>query len=89
MEDHIMETIIFIAIGCLAGFVAGKLIRGGGFGLIVNAVLGILGSVVGGWLLSLLGISWGGLIGQIGTAVIGAIVILWLASLFSGKKSKK
>lgn len=84
-----METIIFIAIGCLAGFVAGKLIRGGGFGLIVNAVLGILGSVVGGWLLSLLGISWGGLIGQIGTAVIGAIVILWLASLFSGKKSKK
>lgn len=81
-------TIIFILIGCLAGFLAGKLMRGGGFGFIVNSVLGIIGGLVGGWLLSLIGISWGGLIGQIGTAVIGAVVILAIASLFN-KKGKK
>ena len=83
-----LGTIIFILIGCLAGFLAGKLMRGGGFGFIVNSVLGIIGGLVGGWLLSLLGISWGGLIGQIGTAVIGAVVILAIASLFN-KKGKK
>lgn len=77
-----INTIIFIAIGCLAGFVAGKIMRGGGFGFIVNSVLGIIGGVVGGWLLSLLNITWGGMLGQIGTAVIGAMVILAIASLF-------
>lgn len=81
----ILGTIIFIAIGCLAGFLAGKIMRGGGFGFVLNSVLGIVGGLVGGWLLSLLNISWGGLIGQIGTAVIGAVVVLAIASLFSGK----
>ncbi len=81
-----MSTIFFILIGCLAGFVAGKIMRGGGFGFIVNSILGIIGGVVGGWLLSLLNISWGGLIGQIGTSVIGAIVILAIASLFNKKE---
>ena len=80
-----LGTIIFILIGCLAGFVAGKIMRGGGFGFIVNAVLGIIGGVVGGWLLDLLHISFGGLIGQIATAVIGAILILGIASLFHRK----
>jgi uncharacterized membrane protein YeaQ/YmgE (transglycosylase-associated protein family) len=84
-----LGTIIFILIGCLAGFLAGKLMRGGGFGFIINSILGIIGGLVGGWLLSLLGISWGGLIGQIGTAVIGAVVILALASLFNKKSKKK
>ena len=83
-----LGTIIFILIGCLAGFLAGKIMSGGGFGFIINSILGIVGGVVGGWLLSLLGISWGGRIGQIGTAVIGAIVILALASLFNKKRKK-
>ncbi len=82
LEIIMINTIIFIAIGCLAGFVAGKIMRGGGFGFIVNSVLGIIGGVVGGWLLSLLNITWGGMLGQIGTAVIGAMVILAIASLF-------
>lgn len=82
-----INTIIFIAIGCLAGFVAGKIMRGGGFGFIVNSVLGIIGGVFGGWLLSLLNITWGGMFGQIGTAVIGAMVILAIASLFHKGKN--
>ena len=77
-----------IIIGCLAGFVAGKIMRGGGFGFIVNLVLGVIGGVIGGFLLSLLGITWGGVLGQLGTAVIGAIALLALASLFQGKGKK-
>ena len=83
-----LGTIIFIAIGCLAGFLAGKIMRGGGSGFILNSVLGIVGGAVGGWLLSFLNITWGGLLGQIGTAVIGAVVVLAIASLFSGKGKK-
>ena len=85
----IVNTIIFIVVGCLAGFVAGKIMRGGGFGFIVNLVLGVIGGLVGGWVLNLLGVTWGGFWGQLGTAIIGAIIILALASLFNRGKSKK
>lgn len=71
-----------IIIGCLAGFIAGKIMRGGGFGFWMNLLLGIVGGVVGGWTLSLLNISWGGTIGSLGTAVVGAVLLLWVASLF-------
>jgi len=71
-----------IVIGCLAGFIAGKLMRGGGFGIIINLILGIIGGAVGGWLFQLLGVSWGGLLGQLGTAVVGAVIVLLVASLF-------
>ena len=59
-----MGIIISLLLGCLAGFCAGKLMKGGGFGLIMNIVLGLLGGALGGWLFSLLGISWGGLLGN-------------------------
>ena len=68
-----MGIILSLLLGCLAGFCAGKLMKGGGYGLIMNCL--------GGWLFDLLGISWGGLLGQLGTAIIGAVVILWIASL--------
>ena len=55
--------------------------KGGGFGIIMNIVLGLFGGVLGGWLFDMLGISWGGILGQLGTAIIGAVVILWIASL--------
>ena len=74
-----------IIMGCLAGFCAGKLMKGGGFGFLMNLLLGLFGGAVGGWLFSLLGVEWGGLLGQLGTAIIGAIVILWVASLLKGK----
>ena len=77
-----MGIILSIVLGCLAGFWAGKLMKGGGFGLIMNLILGLLGGALGGWLFSLLGWSWGGLLGQLGTAIVGAMVILFVASLF-------
>ena len=78
-----MNFLLFIVIGCLAGFIAGKLMRGGGFGLIVNLILGVSGGIFGGWVLGLLGIDLGmGLVGQLLTSVIGAALLLFIASLF-------
>ena len=82
LNSKIMGIIISLLLGCLAGFCAGKLMKGGGFGIIMNIVLGLLGGALGGWLFSLLGISWGGLLGQLATAIIGAVVIIWIASFF-------
>ena len=73
-----MDFIWFILIGIVSGFVAGKLMRGGGFGLVVNLVVGIIGGVLGGWLFSLLGIHTSSIIGELITSVIGAIVLLWI-----------
>ena len=72
----------FIIIGISAGFVAGRLMRGGGFGIVVNLVVGIVGAVLGGWVFGLLGISAGGIIGSLVTATVGAIILLWIISLF-------
>lgn len=71
-----------IIVGCVAGFLASKLMKGKGMGCLWNIVLGVVGGVVGGKLLSWLNVEWGGLIGQIGTAMVGAVVVLWVASLF-------
>ena len=72
----------FIIIGILAGFIAGKLMRGGGFGILVNLIVGIIGAVLGGWIFGLLGIAAGGIIGSLVTATVGAVVLLWIVSLF-------
>jgi len=77
-----MNLILFLIIGAIAGWIAGKLLRGGGFGLIGNLVVGIVGAVIGGHLFSYLGVSAGdGLIGSLVTAVIGALVLLFIVGL--------
>ena len=81
----IMEILLFILIGLAAGFIAGKIMKGSGFGIVVNIILGIAGAFIGGWLLKIIGVEWGGLVGQLATSVIGAVVLLWIASLFSKK----
>jgi uncharacterized membrane protein YeaQ/YmgE (transglycosylase-associated protein family) len=77
-----MNFIIFIVIGAIAGWLAGTLMKGGGYGFIVNAILGIVGGVVGGWLFDVLGINFGGDYGSFITAVVGAIVVIFVAGLF-------
>lgn len=77
-----MNFIYFIIIGAIAGWLAGKIMKGGGFGLVMNIVLGIIGGVVGGWLFSFLGISSdGGTLGSLVTAVAGAVLILFVGRL--------
>lgn len=74
--------IAWLVIGAVAGWLAGVLVKGGGFGLVVDIIVGIVGAFVGGWLSGLLGISFGGgMIGSIITAVIGAVVLLFLLRL--------
>ena len=81
-----MGFIWYIIICIVAGFLAGKVMRGGGFGLIINLLLGILGGVLGGWVFALFGLSASGLIGSLITSTVGAILVLWIASLFSKSK---
>lgn len=77
-----MGLIGSIIIGILAGFLAGKIMRGGGYGCLINLILGVVGGAFGGWMFGFIGLSWGGVIGQLCTAVVGAVVILYIASLF-------
>ena len=63
-----MNFIWYILIGILAGYFAGKIMRGGGFGLLVNLLLGIIGGVLGGWVFALLGLAATGIIGSLITS---------------------
>jgi uncharacterized membrane protein YeaQ/YmgE (transglycosylase-associated protein family) len=72
----------FLIIGLIAGWLAGKVMRGGGFGVVGDMIVGVIGAFIGGWLFSLLGISaGGGLIGSIIVAFVGALVLLFLLRL--------
>ncbi|HEY2000577.1 GlsB/YeaQ/YmgE family stress response membrane protein [Paraburkholderia sp.] len=80
MEHGIIAWLI---IGAIAGWLAGVLVKGGGFGLIVDIIVGIVGAFIGGWLAGVLHISLGGgWIGSIITAVIGAVILLFIIRLF-------
>ena len=76
-----MGIIIFLIIGAVAGWLAGTLMKGGGFGLIGNIVVGIVGSVIGGFVFNFLGISTGGMVGSIVTATAGAALLLFIIGL--------
>jgi uncharacterized membrane protein YeaQ/YmgE (transglycosylase-associated protein family) len=72
----------FLIIGLVAGWLAGVLMKGGGFGMVGDLVVGVIGAVLCGWLFGALGISaGGGLIGSLIVAVIGAVVLLFLVRL--------
>ena len=81
-----MYFLWYIIIGIAAGFISGKLMRGGGFGLLVNLLVGVVGGVLGGWVFGLLGVVTTGLLGSLITSIVGAVVLLWIVSLFSNKK---
>ena len=79
------SLLIFLALGAVAGWLAGLIMKGGGFGLIVNIIVGIVGAVIGGWVFSFFGFESAGLLGSIITAVVGAVILLAVIGLF--KKS--
>lgn len=76
-----MDLVWFILIGIVAGWLAGQIMKGGGYGLIGDLVLGVIGAIVGGFLLGLLGLGASGLIGSLVTATIGAIVLIFISRL--------
>ena len=71
--------IIFLAIGAVAGWLAGTLMKGGGFGLLGNIIVGIIGAVLGGFVFGLLGITTEGMVGSIITATVGAVILIFAA----------
>ena len=74
--------IVWLVIGALAGWLAGQIMKGGGFGLVGDIVVGILGAVVAGALFPRLGIGLGGdMLGSIIAAVIGACILLFVVRL--------
>lgn len=76
--------VLWLVIGGAAGWIAGTLMKGGGFGLFGNIVVGIIGAVLGGWLFAILGVTvGGGILGSLIVATVGAVLLLFVAGLFS------
>ena len=81
-----MGIIAALVIGAIAGWLAGQIVRGAGFGLIGNIVVGIIGALVASWLLPRLGISLGGsAIRDVINATIGAVIVLVIVSFIRRK----
>jgi uncharacterized membrane protein YeaQ/YmgE (transglycosylase-associated protein family) len=78
------SVIAWLLIGLIAGWLAGKVSRGRGFGCIADILIGLIGAFLGGWIFTKLGIFGGGFIYSIAAATIGAIVLVAIARLFAG-----
>jgi uncharacterized membrane protein YeaQ/YmgE (transglycosylase-associated protein family) len=77
-----MSLLVFLLVGAIAGWLAGLIVRGFGFGLIGNIVVGIIGALVAGYLFPRLGIGLpAGIIGEILSAVVGAVIVLVIIGL--------
>jgi uncharacterized membrane protein YeaQ/YmgE (transglycosylase-associated protein family) len=70
-----------IIVGLIAGWLAGQVMKGGGYGILVDIILGILGGVVGGWIFGRLGWQGGGIIASIVVAFIGAVILVGITRL--------
>ena len=79
----------YLLIGLVAGWTANLIVKGRGGGLVVNIIVGIVGSLLGGWIFSLFGLFAMGTAGSLITAIVGAIILLWIVSLLSTKKTSK
>ncbi|MEP7043745.1 MAG: GlsB/YeaQ/YmgE family stress response membrane protein [Dokdonella sp.] len=74
--------IVWLVVGAVAGWLAGQIVKGHGFGLVGNIVVGIVGAFIAGWLLPSLGLGLTGIVGSIIYAAIGAIILLFIIGLF-------
>ncbi|HUA36887.1 MAG TPA: GlsB/YeaQ/YmgE family stress response membrane protein [Candidatus Sulfopaludibacter sp.] len=80
------QLVVFLLIGGVAGWLAGLITKGGGFGIVGNIVVGVIGAVLGGWLFGVMGISLGGQwVGSLVTAIVGALVLLFAISMIRKK----
>ena len=82
------SLVVILLVGLIAGWLAGQIMRGTGFGLIGDLVIGVIGAFIGGWLLPQLGVHLGsGLVAAIINATIGAMLLLFVLSLLRGRGS--
>ena len=73
-----MSLLWFLLVGLIAGWLAGLVMKGGGYGIIGDMIVGVIGALLGGWLFGVLCIHAGGLIGSIIVAFIGAVILIFL-----------
>ena len=77
-----MEFLAWIIVGLIAGWLAGQVMKGGGYGVLVDIILGLLGGLLGGWLFGQLGLgAGGGMVGSIIVAFIGAVILVGITRL--------
>ena len=76
----------WILIGLIAGWLAGKISRGEGYGCIADIVLGLVGSLLGGWIFTRLGIFGGGFLYSLAAATLGAVILVSIVHLIAGKR---
>jgi len=74
----------WLFLGLIAGWLAGKLSRGRGYGCITDIILGLVGSFIGGWVFTKLGIFGGGFIYSLAAATLGAVILVAIVHLFTG-----
>ncbi len=84
MRDH--DIVYILVVGLIAGWSAGKIMKGKGFGLVGDLVVGVLGAIVGSWLFRELGIGVYGLLGSIVVALIGSLLLLYGIRMFKKRK---
>jgi|SRR5215469_6702630 len=77
-------VLAWLFLGLVAGWLAGKLSRGRGYGCIADIILGLLGSLIGGWVFTKLGILGGGFLFSLAAATLGAVILVALVHLFTG-----
>lgn len=75
------NLLLFLVIGVVAGFLAGKIMRGAGYGLVGDLIVGVIGSFIGVWVFGLLGIAAGGILGLLVASVVGALLLLYVLRL--------
>ncbi len=84
----VMAIVWWLIVGLIAGFLASVVMRGGGYGVVGDIVVGLVGALIGGFLANLLGLGASGLIGTIIVAFIGACILIALLRAFSGGFSR-
>ena len=82
-----MEFVWFVLIGLCAGWLAGQITKGSGFGLVGDIIVGVIGALLGGFAFGLLGFAAYGLLGRLIVATAGAVLLLWLLRLVRRRPS--
>ena len=75
------NLILFLVVGLVAGWLAGRIMKGPGFGLVGDLIVGVIGAFIGAWLFGLLGFSAGGILGLLVVALVGSLLLLFVLRL--------
>lgn len=81
MSSNLESILVFLFIGLIAGWLAGTLVKGRGFGILGDILIGIIGAELGGWIFGMLGLSAYGFVGAIIMASVGAVALLAIIKL--------